>query len=306
MSSTASSDVKRPAYFLLIALAVIWGSSFILMKRGLFAYTPIQIGCLRMFCAAVVMSPFLFRYYKTIQPAHWKYLLATGMFGNAIPSVLFPLAQHGISSSLAGMINTLTPIFTLILGALAFGMAVTRNRVVGLLLGLIGAVLLIGGKGNVSADSPVYALYVVAATICYAISVNVLRHKLNGLDPLAITSFALLFIGLPMGAYLFTTDFVERTLSEELTDGFLFPAVPVSAVSFTAIFLLGVLGTAISTVMFNKLIQRSGALVASSVTYLIPIVAACWGFADGESIGVVQIGGLGLILTGVYIINIKK
>jgi drug/metabolite transporter (DMT)-like permease len=136
--------------------------------------------------------------------------------------------------------------------------------------------------------------------------VNVLRHKLNGLDPLAITSFALLFIGLPMGAYLFTTDFVERTLSEELTDGFLFPAVPVSAVSFTAIFLLGVLGTAISTVMFNKLIQRSGALVASSVTYLIPIVAACWGFADGESIGVVQIGGLGLILTGVYIINIKK
>lgn len=307
MSSTTNQDNKRPAYFLLIALAIIWGSSFILMKRGLITYTPIQIGCLRMCCAALVMAPFLFRHFKSIQRWQWKYLLATGMFGNAIPSILFPLAQHGISSSLAGMINTLTPIFTLILGALVFGMAVTRNRVVGLLLGLAGAVLLIGGgRGTVEASSPVFALYVVAATICYAISVNVLRHKLNGLDPLAITSFALLFIGVPMGAFLFTTDFISRTLSDKLTDGLFFPQLPVSLLSFSAIFFLGVVGTAISTVMFNKLIQRSGALVASSVTYLIPIVAACWGFADGETIGLAHAAGLTLILSGVYIINVKK
>lgn len=307
MSSADNQDNKRPAYFLLIALAVIWGSSFILMKRGLITYTPIQIGCLRMCCAALVMSPFLFRHFKSIETWQWKYLLATGLFGNAIPSILFPLAQHGISSSLAGMINTLTPIFTLILGALVFGMAVTRNRILGLLLGLSGAVLLIGGgQGAVEASSPVFALYVVAATICYAISVNVLRHKLNNLDPLAITSFALLFIGVPMGLFLFTTDFISRTLSDKLTDGLLFPPVPVSLFSFTAIFFLGVVGTAISTVMFNKLIQRSGALVASSVTYLIPIVAACWGFADGETIGLAHAGGLTLILSGVYIINVKK
>ncbi len=307
MQTTDSAVSKRPAYFLLIALAVIWGSSFIIMKRGLITYTPIQIGCLRMFSAAVVMSPFLIRSFKTVQPSHWKYLLATGLFGNAIPSILFPLAQHGISSSLAGMINTLTPIFTLLLGALVFGMTVTRNRVVGLLLGLVGAVILIGGgRGGVQASSPVYAAYVVAATVCYAISVNILRHKLNGLDPLAITSFALLFIGVPMGAYLFTTDFVARTLSDKMTDGLLFPAVPVSLLSFTAVFFLGVVGTAISTVMFNKLIQRSGALVASSVTYLIPVVAAFWGFADGESIGMAHAGGLTLILSGVYIINLKK
>ena len=302
MKTTAA---KNSSYVLLLILAGVWGSSFILMKRGLLCYTPMQIGCLRMLCAMLVMTPFLIRGYREVRPEHWKYLVATGVFGNAIPSVLFPLAETGISSALAGMINTLTPIFTLILGAAVFGMSVTKHRIIGLLIGLAGAILLIvGGNGAISADAPVFPAYVVAATICYAISLNILRHKLNTLDPLTITSFALFFIGMPMGAMLFTTDFIEKTLAGP--DDFMGPLSRTTAISFAAVFILGVLGTALSTVVFNKIIQRSGALAASSVTYLIPVVATVWGLLDHETIGLLHAAGLTLILSGVYLINVKK
>lgn len=303
----SNSSARGGSWMLLILLALVWGSSFILMKRGLLAYTPVQIGCLRMTCAALVMSPFLIRGYKSVQPWQWKYLVITGLFGNAIPSILFPLAESGLSSALAGMINALTPVFTLLLGAVVFGTIVSRQRIIGLSLGFIGAVLLIlGGNGVLSADAPVFPLYVVLATVCYAISVNVLRHKLSGLDPLTITAFALLFIGMPMSVILFTTDFIAQSSAHwnHVSVDPVFPvAVPDTVMSFSAVMLLGVFGTALSTVVFNRIIQRSGALVASSVTYLIPVVATCWGFADGEVLGAFHLMGLGLILGGVYLIN---
>lgn len=308
----ANVNSSRSAYFLLGSLALIWGSSFMLMRLGLQNYTPIQIGCLRMCCAALVMTPFLIKGFRTVQPGQWKYLLVSGMFGNAIPSILFPLAQTGISSSLAGMINSLTPIFTLVLGAMVFGTPVNKSGVSGLVVGFGGAVLLIiAGNGTLHATSPVFPAYVVAATVCYAISVNVLRHKLAGLHPLTITSFALLFIGLPMGIYLFSTDFLHRTMQGFDRGGSdfpvaLFPGDGGAMVSLASVFLLGVVGTAISTVLFNRLIQLSGALVASSVTYLIPVVATCWGMVFGETIGWMHLSGLGLVLAGVYLINGRK
>ena len=312
MSNGSSSAGK--AYVLLVLLALIWGSSFILMRVGLSYYTPVQIGCLRMLSAAIVMSPFLVKGFRTVQPGQWKYLITTGLFGNAIPSILFPLAQTGISSALAGMINTLTPIFTMLLGAFVFGMRVPRSSIYGLLIGLSGAILLIaGGNGTLHASSPFYPSLVVCATVCYAISVNVLRHRLSNLHPLTITSFALLFIGLPMGTWLFTTDFVKRTVngvhaaSVGVPFGlFLFDGIGPAITALIAVFLLGVLGTAISTVMFNRLIQVSGAIVASSVTYLIPLVATFWGWIFGENIMWMHVLGLGLVLSGVYVINLRR
>lgn len=310
----ANHQPSRSAYLLLGSLALIWGSSFMLMRFSLSTYTPVQIGCLRMCCAALVMTPFLFRGFKSVQPGQWKYLLTTGLFGNAIPSILFPLAQTGISSSLAGMINSLTPVFTLLLGALVFATPVNKSGVSGLIVGFAGAVLLIAaGNGTIHASSPVFPAYVVCATVCYAISVNVLRHKLAGLHPLTITAFALLFIGLPMGIYLFSTDFLERTIHGFDRTAADFPLVLFpggnsgsAVVSLVSVFVLGVVGTAISTVLFNRLIQLSGAVVASSVTYLIPVVATCWGSVFGERIGWMHIAGLALVLSGVYLINGRK
>ena len=288
---------KQQSYLLIGILAVIWGSSFILMKRALVVYTPYQIGAFRMVVAFVFMLPFIINYFGKIEKSKWKYFIATGFLGNGIPSILFPLAETRISSSVAGMINSLTPIFTLLVGVLFFKMKVTGNRIIGLTIGLFGAVLLISGQteGSVVSETNVYAMYVVLAAICYALSINILTYKLNTTDSIRNTGFALFFTGIPMGIFLFCGDFIQRTQSME-GSGF----------ALICIIILGLFGTTLSTILFNKVIKTSGALAASSVTYLIPIVAVMWGLWDNEVLGIYHLLGLMAILTGVYLVNNRK
>ena len=264
------------------------------MKRALLVYTPFQIGALRIFVAFLFMFPFIIKYFNTIERKNWKFLAATGFLGNAIPSILFPLAETQISSALAGMINSLTPIFTLIVGLLFFKMKVESNKITGLIIGLFGAVLLVAGQqsGPGLNHVSIFSLYIILSTICYAMSVNILRYKLSKIDSIRITGFALFFSGIPLGIYLFSTDFISRT---QTANG--------SGFSFLCIIILGVLGTAASTIFFNKLIKISGALSATSVTYLIPIVAVMWGLWDHEVLTVYHLIGLLAILLGVYLVN---
>ena len=291
------STPKRQAYLLITILAIIWGSSFILMKRALLVYTPYQVGALRIFVAFLFMVPFIIKYFHTIEKKNWKYLAAAGFLGNAIPSILFPLAETRISSALAGMINSLTPIFTLIVGILLFGMKVARNRITGLVIGLFGAVLLVAGQASSAgiSETNYFSIYIVLSTVSYAFSVNILRYKLSSIDSIRIAGFALFFVGIPMGLYLFSSDFIYRTQT-----------VRGSGFSFICIIILGLLGTAASTIFFNKLIKISGALSATSVTYLIPIVAVIWGLWDHEVLGFYHIIGLLAILLGVYLVNNQK
>ena len=288
---------KKQSYFLIVVLAIIWGSSFILMKRALITYTPFQIGALRILIAFLSMLPIILKQFRTIEKSKWKYLAASGFLGNGIPSILFPLAETRISSALAGMINTLTPIFTFIVGILIFGMKGGVLRILGLAIGLLGAIIMIAGDTGdlVFTEVNNYALIVVLAAVCYAFSVNILRYKLHDIDPVRLTAFALFFAGIPMGIILFSGDFVERTVM-----------MPGSELSIFYIGILGLLSTALSTIIFNKIIKSSGALAASSVTYLIPVVAVLWGMFDDERLGLFHLLGLAAILTGVYLINRKK
>lgn len=287
---------KKSTFLLIAILAVIWGSSFILMKRGLDVYTPVQVGAIRVFAAFLCVFPFVIRHFKKVDPKKWKFLFLTGILGNGIPAILFPLAETNISSSVAGMINAMTPLFTMIVGVALFGMAGGRNRIFGLLIGLLGTLVLVGGKNaTLENGNPWFAGFIVLATICYAFSVNILRYKLAEMGSLMITGFALMFAGIPMGIYLFSTDFIQRTNDS-----------PGASFSLGAVLILGVFSTAISTVFFNKLIKMAGALSASSVTYLIPIVAMIWGFYDKENLGLIHLLGLAAILIGVYLINKKR
>jgi len=282
-------------YFLIGALAVIWGSSFILMKVGLHVYSPYQVGTMRMLISFLCLFPFVWNSFSKVPRNKWKYLAAAGILGNGIPAILFPYAQTGISSSVAGMLNSLTPVFTLIAGVTFFGMAVTRNRILGLLLGLVGAILLIVTRSDAGFQANVYfSLIIVAATICYALSVNILRHRLAEVDSMSLSGFALMFVGPPAAVFLFSTDFISRTQSQ-----------PGAMMSFTCVAALAIFGTAISTFLFNNLIKSSGALAASSVTYLIPFVAVMWGVIDGENFHLYYFFGLLFVLSGVYLINKK-
>ena len=277
----------------MIALAMIWGSSFILMKRGLECYTPYQIGAIRMLASFLCLTPFLWKALKVIPRSKWIFLFAAGWLGNGIPSVLFPFAETHLNSALTGMLNSLTPLFTFLIGMSFFKMKLTQNKIYGLIIGLIGACLLIaGGKSNESHGDLLHSFAVIAATICYGFSVNIIRSKLSDVDSVSNTAMVLMFTAIPMGTSLFFTDFISRTST-----------VPGAGMSLVYVLILAAFGTALSTVLFNQLIKASDALFASSVTYLIPIVAILWGIADNEKLSPIHFVGLAGALIGVYLIN---
>jgi drug/metabolite transporter (DMT)-like permease len=287
---------KKPLnWIILFALALIWGSSFILMNRGLQAFTYDQVAAYRIFIAFIFILPLApFHLKKELLP-NWKAFLGNGLFGNFIPAFLFTQAETGISSALTGMLNSLTPLFTLLIGILFFKARTKWINALGVMVGLTGAVgLLYAGSGNNFGHHIWFGGFVVIATISYGLSVNIIKKYLGGINSITSTVWALCFIGPPAGIYLFTTDFIHRvTTSEHGWSGLMYVSI------------LGIVGTAISVMLFTVLVKNTTALFASSVTYLIPIVAIAWGATLGEPIFALHFAFMALILAGVWLVNKK-
>lgn len=281
-------------WFLLILLAFVWGSSFILMKKGLLSYSSDQVASLRILVSFVFLSPIIFRNFKKIKRDQWWKVFVAGLLGSGIPAFLFPLAQTHISSSLTGMLNSLVPLFTVVIGLLFFKLKFRWLKFAGVILGLIGALGLLASGGNLSLKDGeiLYGLLVVLATICYATNINFIKTYLSEVSSLNITSFGFLLIGPIAGIYLFTTDFAEITVSKTDAPLHLFYIV-----------LLAVFGTAIAVILFNMLIKKVSAVFSSSVTYIIPVFAIFWGLVDGEEVLLSQFMFIAVILLGIYIVN---
>ncbi len=289
-------NTKFINWFILILLALVWGSSFILMKRGMEVFSSGQVAAMRIFFAFLFLSPLVYKHVKRPLLKHWKGFLGMGVLGNLIPAFLFTNAETGISSSIAGALNSLTPLFTLLAGVLLFKAKTHWINAIGISIGFIGAIglLLVGKKDNMD-NNLLFVFYVVLATICYALSVNIIKKHLDDVNSTTATVWAMLFIGPVAGAYLFTTDFTYRLATN-----------PLAMKSLGFVILLGVFGTALSVIIFNVLIRNTSAVFASSVTYLIPIVAMGWGLFDNESVQLMHFAWIGLILMGVYLVNKKK
>ncbi|MDJ0367862.1 DMT family transporter [Hymenobacter sp. H14-R3] len=296
----ASPAPSAAAWGLLLVLSLIWGTSFILMKKGLVVFSAMELGATRVSVAALLLLPFGLRELGRVERSRLKWLALSGTVGTLIPAFLFAYAETRLASGLAGVLNALTAVFVLLLGALLFGQRLTGLRVLGIALGLLGTVvlMLLGGSANASAPaggvgSAWYGLYIVVATIGYGLSVNVIKHRLHAMTPVAVTSLLLLLIGGPALAYLLLgTGFVHKLLTQ-----------PGAWPAFGYIVLLATMSTAVATVLFNMLIQRSTALFASSSTYLIPLVALAWGALDGEAFNLWHAAGMAIILAGVAIIH---
>ena len=287
-------ELKNLKWVLLVALSLIWGSSFILIKRGLVGLTPMQLGSLRVLFSAVFLILIGFRSLTEIKRNQWKYIVLTSFFGTFIPAFLFALAQTQISSSVSSILNSLTPLNTLLLGALAFVVSFKRTQIVGVVIGLIGTLLLIvNGALNHPGQNYWYALLVMVASICYALNVNLLKKYLADVKPLSITTGNFLVLFFPALVVLLSTDFISVMNDEVVQHSLLFIGV------------LGVVGTGIANILFFKLIQISSPVFATSVTYLIPIVAFFWGLLDGEMLTPVQFVGAFVVLLGVYLSSKK-
>jgi len=286
------------SWVLLVSNALIWGTSFILIKRGLENLSPYQVATLRISAAAIALLPVFVMSLKLLRDkTKLKYILLFGILNGGIPPFLFALAQKEITSSLAGIINSLVPIFTFLIGVLFFKHAFKLNKILGIALGLVGAVLLITFQGDgfeFFSGKNAFALLAILASFLYAVSNHILKEYLQDVPPIKTMSIGFMFMLLPSLAYYALSGGFEVLNSES------------GLYSFLYIIILGVVGTAFALVLFGTLVQRSSALFASFVTYIIPIIAVLWGIWDGESINQYQIVGMIMIIGGIFLArNIK-
>jgi drug/metabolite transporter (DMT)-like permease len=279
-------------YVFLGILAIIWGSSFILMKEGLKHFSSYQVAAMRISFAGIALFPFVKWRKVVIKAGDLKYFIISGILGSAIPAFLFTAAQTKISSSLAGAINGLTPLFALLVAVVFVGVKFNKLKVYGVIVGLLGAFFLIVGQ-ELNFDIKYTSLAVLAA-VCYGINVNIIKQKLNDYPPRLVAALPLAIISIiGIGVMLYLGFDVSWDQEQDVK-------------SLVAIVLLAVVGTSLSLVMFNKLIQQTNTVFATSVTYLIPIVALFWGFLANETISSNQMIGLGFILIAIWLIRKDK
>ena len=288
---------KKPwfQFLALLILAFIWGSSFILMKTGLKSFSSEQVAGIRILLASLVLLPFSIKNLKFLKKEDVKSLLIVGFLGSFIPAFLFTKAQTQIDSSLAGMLNSLSPVFTLIIGMLLYKTNFKRLQALGIVIGLIGALgLIVSGDGLSIGNVNAYTLLIVLATIFYAINANEIKSQLSHLTGIQVTSLAFLFTLPASIIYLLTTNFKPV---------FTNPSWTIHLLSIAA---LGIIGTALAALLLNIIIRNTSAIYAQSVTYIIPIFAIFWGLMDGEMISALHIVSMCFILLGVYLTNKKN
>lgn len=283
-------------FAILFLLGLTWGSSYILIKKGLIAFSPLQVAMLRFGISGLAFAPIAFRYIYKLSSREKRGLIVVGLLGSGIPAILFALAQTRITSSMAGILSSFTPLATYLLGMLFFGTIFKWRKITGVLIGLTGAVVLIAlDSGNTRIGDAIFGILIIAATICYALNSNIIKKYFQNYSPFLIATVSFSLTGTPVFALLFVTDFTA-ILAEH----------PHGWASLGYLAILAIVGTVVASILFFKLVQLTDALFASSVSYLVPVFALFWGVVDGESIEWYHLLGMGFILGGIYFSRTAK
>lgn len=282
-------------WVILLILSLTWGSSFILIKQGISVYTPYQVGALRLAIAGLVLVFFGIRNFKDIPKKLFPWVIIGGCMGNFIPMFLFPLAQEKVSSSMAGILDSLVPIFILLFGFLFFGMKSKWSQILGALVGFGGAAILMSNEGTEGESDLFHSFLIVLATAFYGMNSLIISRYLSGIKSFSLSSVMFtIWLGPALIILGFTGFFNEFKGTPEQWEGLGYVAI------------LAIVGTALAMILFYKLIQQTSAIFASVVTYLMPVVAVIWGIIDGERLTMVHaVGGI-LILLGVYLIQMNS
>ena len=280
----------------LIILSLVWGSSFILIKRALLGFTALQLGSLRIVFASTFLFVIGYRSLRTLTLRDWKWIFMAGLLSSFFPPFLFALAQTQLDSGVASIFNSAVPLFTTIVGIALFGAVITKRQITGVLIGLFGTLaLILTGMEFDPNQNYWYSVFILLSALGYALNINIIKKHLGHLSPLAVTtgSFAVAFV--PAMVIVFYSGFFNEIGSNVQMQ-----------YSLWYLLALAFLGTAVANIYFNKLIHLSSPVFAASVTYTIPLVAILWGVWDGETINLYQLIGGAIILFGVYLVNRKK
>jgi len=281
----------------LFVLSLIWGSSFILIKKALIGLTPYQLGALRVVITGFILFAMGFKTIKTIKSTDWKWLIISGIIGTFIPSFFFAIAETEIDSAVVSVLNSLVPLNAILIGFAVFKIASTKRQILGVIIGFIGTVILILKGADLNPNQNYwFAIFVILSTVMYATNVNIIKKYLQHVKPLAIATGTFVAIFIPALMVLVFANF----FSEATFGGADFK------MSMLYVVILSFFGTAIAKILFNKLVQMSTPVFASSVTYIMPIVALMWGFLDGETFSWVQAFASIIVLIGVYLSHKSK
>jgi len=281
----------------LIALSLIWGSSFILIKKSLIGLSPLQVGSLRIVFSSIMIFLIAFNKIKTIQKDKWKWIAVSAIIGTFLPAFLFAFAETQIDSAVAAILNSLVPMNTVLIGLAVFKISTTKTQSLGVIIGFIGtAVLIISGSDLNPDQNYLYSGLVIICSILYATNVNLIKKHLFDVNAVAIAAGQFFVIFVPSIIVLVYSGFfdLEFRNNDLLYDSLLY------------VLLLSFFGTAMAKILFNKLIQISSPVFASSVTYSMLIVSVLWGLLDGELFNINQAVATILIIIGVYLSNKKK
>ncbi|MDA8847642.1 EamA family transporter [Flavobacteriaceae bacterium] len=289
-------DTEQKKWFYLFLLALTWGSSFILIKKGLLGLSPFQLGSLRTVMSSLFIFTIGFKSLKTIKSHQWKWIIITGFIGTFFPSFLFSFAETEVDSGIVSILNSLVPLNTVLIGLAVFKITSTKTQVFGVILGFVGASMLIFNSMELHPDQNyLYAGFVILATVMYASSVNIIKRYLQEVKPIAIATGNFVAIIIPAILVLsFSNFFTTETFQNDTI-----------YISIGSVAILSLFGTVMAKIIFNSLIQISSPVFASSVAYLMPLVALLWGLLDGEVFGINQGLASSLILLGVYLVNKK-
>ncbi|MFS4454651.1 DMT family transporter [Maribacter sp. 2304DJ31-5] len=283
-------------WFYLIFLSLIWGSSFILIKKALIGFTPIQLGGLRILLAASFLLLLGFKSLKAIRVMDWKWIVIAGLCSSFFPPFLFALAQTEIDSGVTSIFNSVAPLCTSLVGVLLFGLTVTGKQLLGVVIGFFGTIILLFAGMQFRPDQNYwYAAFIIISALGYAFNINIIKKHLAHLSPLAVTTGSFVVAVVPALAMLM----VNGVLIDFWTDVKMRMAI-------WFLLALAIVGTALANMLFNKLIHISSPVFAASVTYTIPLVAVLWGVWDGEVINIYQILGGCVILIGVWMVNKRR
>jgi len=288
-------DKKNLKWIYLIVLSLVWGSSYILIKKALIGLSPLQVGSLRTIISTVLLLLIGFSSLKSIPKDKWKWILITGLV-SFIPPFLFAYAQTEIDSALAAILNSLTPLATLIIGVGFYRFKIDKKQISGVIIGLIGSVLLMYQGSVINPDQNLlYVFFIIFASILYAVQVNLLKVHLQDVSAVAITVGNFIFI-FPLAVVIFfISDYKQIDINNEDVKVALF-----------CLLILSIVGTVFAKILFNKFVQIASPVFASSVTYTLPIIALFWGLLDGEVFTLNQLFATVIILTGVYLANKKS
>ena len=288
---TSPSQVSLGDWIGLGILALLWGSAFAFIAIGLDGVPPAGIAFVRLGIAAGLLTAYAYWRGHRLPPlsdARWPWWVALGFFGNALPFFLIPWAQQELSSGVTGILLAVMPLATVGLAHFFADEPMTRMKFAGFLIGFAGVVVLIGPSALAGLGGPMFIakLAVLLAALVYAINMILVRRAPQ-------TPPSLSAAGMLITSALWAAPVGLWSLSSSSAD--------MSWTAWSAVVWLGLGPTAIASVYYMRLIGSAGASFASTVNYLVPVVAVLAGFALGETIGWMSLAGLAIILAGIAI-----